>query len=424
MAAGPGARVKVVRLDTIRVGEYPNLLFVEISTDEGFVGLGETFLGSQAVSAYLHESVAPVLLGQDPTRLEHWNSQLVGYLGTDGPSVETRGSSAVDIALWDILGQLTGQPLYALLGGRSRDHVRIYNTCAGPRYIRERPEQSVANWGLSKSQPERYDDLRRSLERPGELAMELLSEGITAMKIWPFDIAAEAHEGAYITAAELDRALHPLRAIRAAVKNDMDVMLEFHSLWRLPAAQQIARAVEEFDPFWLEDPVRMSDADAVVALTRSTPLTIAGGEAVASRRQFRELLNRGFLGVLILDVAWTGGLTEARKIAALADSYAVPVAPHDCTGPVVLTASTHLSVSMPNAIVQETVRASYRGWYQDLVTDLPPIKGGVIRPTETPGLGTQLQPDLRSRSDTVVISSQLENGNIVRHELAGSEVRG
>ena len=411
--------MKATALDTIRVREYPNLLFVEVRTDDGIIGLGETFMGSEAVSAYLHESVAPVLLGQDPSRLEHWSRVLSGYLGRGSSGVETRGNSALDLALWDILGQATGQPLYVLLGGRTREHVRIYNTCAGPRYIRERPQQSVANWGLQDDAAERYDDLRGFLERPGELAEELLSEGVTGMKIWPFDIAAEAHGGAHLTAAEMDQALAPLREIRAAVGDRMDLMLELHSLWSLPAAREIARAVQEFEPFWLEDPLDLGNVGAAVTLAESTPLTIAGGEALADRNRFRELLDRGVLGVLILDLSWAGGLTQARKIAGIADSYTVPVAPHDCTGPVVLTASTHLSVSVPNPILQETVRAFYRGWYRDLVTDLPPIEKGVIRPTEAPGLGTRLQPDVRSRADTVTVSSRLENGELVRRELAG-----
>ena len=408
--------MRITRLDTVRLAEYPNLVWVEIGTDEGLVGLGETFLGSAAVSAYLHESVAPQLLGGDPTRVEAWSRQLVGYLGGEGPGAETRGNSAVDLALWDLLAQACGQPLYVLLGGRTREAVRIYNTCAGPRYIRERPVQTVDNWGLGS---DRYDDLDAFLNRAGELATELLSEGITGMKIWPFDLAAEANEGAYITREQLDQALDPLRRIREAVGSRIDVMLEFHSLWRLPAAKQILAAVAELQPFWAEDPISMTSVDAVAELAASTSVTIAGGEALAGRRRFHDLLRRGALDVAIIDISWTGGLTEALKIASLADSYEVPIAPHDCTGPVVLTAATHLSASVPNALLQETVRAHYRGWYADLLTDLPPIENGFIRPLEGPGLGAALRPELRERPDILVVSSTLERGEVIRSERAG-----
>lgn len=414
--------MKITALETVRVGEHPNILFVEIVTDEGIVGLGETFFGAEAVAVRVHESIAPVLIGQDPLRRELWSRRLVGYLGGDGPGVEMRACSAIDIALWDILGQATGQPLYVLLGGRSRDDIRIYNTCAGPRYMRG-AEQRVANWGLNGGEHDRYDDLNGFLHRADVLAEELLADGISAMKIWPFDIAAEAHGGVYITRAELDQALEPLRKVRAAVGAEMEVMLEFHSLWNLPTAKQIAHAVEDLDPFWLEDPISLSSVDAIAALKASTPFRIAGGEVVATRRRFQELLERGALDVVIVDVSWAGGLTEAKKIADLADTHRVPVAPHDCTGPVVLTASTHLAIAIQNAIFQETVRASYRGWYNDLVTDLPPIRAGAISPTESPGLGTSLQPGVREREDAVVTSTRLENGELVRRQTAGAGAR-
>ena len=424
-SVNPPDPVRVTALETIRLAEYPNLLWVEIETDEEIVGLGETFFGAQAVTAYLHESVAPTLLGGDPTRIEHWSRKLAGYLGRGSSAAETRGNSAVDIALWDILGQLSGQPLYVLLGGRTREEIRTYNTCAGPRYIRERPEQSSVNWGIDTDDtPEPYDDLRGFLTDAGELAADLLSEGITAMKIWPFDLAAEATEGAFITSAQLSAALEPIEKIRQRVGYEIDVMIELHSLWSVPAARTIARALADYSPLWLEDPVPMGNVEAVAAVAGASAVSVAGGETLASRRLFRQLLERQALGVLILDVSWVGGLTEALKVSALADSFGVPVAPHDCTGPVVLAASTHLSASLPNAIMQEAVRASYRGWYRELVSDLPPISGGTVRPLEAPGLGVRLHPGLRERADAQVTSSRLEHGEpVTRPPHAGGAAR-
>jgi galactonate dehydratase len=123
--------VKIIKVETLRLGEFPNILWVRIYTDEGLVGLGETFMGAQAVEAYIHEWAGPKLLGKDPLAIEARNRELTGYLGWRGSGVETRGNSAIDIALWDIFGKAAGMPLYTALGGKSRDSIRIYNTCAG-----------------------------------------------------------------------------------------------------------------------------------------------------------------------------------------------------------------------------------------------------------------------------------------------------
>lgn len=404
--------MRIRGLDTIRLGEYPNILWVEIETEDGLVGLGETFLGTRAVASYLHETAAPQLLGQDPTQIERLGRRLAGYLGNEGPGAETRGNSCIDIALWDVLGQATGQPLHVLLGGLTRESIRTYNTCAGPRYIREAPEQTVGNWGLGDGARERYDDLSAFLTHAGELAEDLLEQGFTGMKIWPFDPFAEARLGMDISPSELENALDPVRRIREAVGERMDVMLEFHGLWNAPTAKRIARAAEPYEPFWLEDPVKMSNGAALADVTASTRTPVAGGETLAGVRRFRELLDKRALDVVIVDVSWTGGLTEARKIAALAASHELPIAPHDCTGPVVLAASTHLSVSAPNAIVQEVTRASYNTWYRELVTELPPLDAGQIRPLSGPGLGTRLLPGLRERADAEVVSSRLDGDRV------------
>jgi L-alanine-DL-glutamate epimerase-like enolase superfamily enzyme len=405
--------VKITQLDTLRLGEFPNLLFVTVHTDEGHVGLGETFFGAQAVEAYVHETAAPYLLGKDPLQIERHATALRGYLGSASSGVEQRGNSAIDIALWDILGQVSGQPLYQLLGGASRDDVPIYNTCAGYRYVRERPIQAVENWGLGNGEPEGpYEDLEAFLSDAGRLAEDLLAQGISGMKIWPFDPYAEASNGMAISEHDLDRSLEPFRKIRRAVGSAMDVMVEFHSLWDVPTAQRILRALEEFEPYWYEDPVRSDSPSALAQVARSTRIPVAAGETVAGRRAFRELLDREAVQVVIVDLSWCGGISEARKIGTLAETYGIPVAPHDCTGPVVLTASTHLSIHLPNTQVQETVRAYYSGWYSELVTALPTIENGRIRPPEGPGLGTSLRPDLRERADAHVRSSTLEHAPV------------
>lgn len=395
--------MKVVAVETIRVEDFPNLLWVQVHTDDGLVGLGETFYGARTAEAHVHEAVAPYLIGKDPLRIEAHNRALAGYVGFSGSGAETRARSATDIALWDLLGQATGQPLHVLLGGRTRPRVRIYNTCAGPAYVRGAGGQAVSNWGLAEG---RYEDLHAQLHRPEALAEDLLASGITAMKIWPFDPYAEAHDGALITPGELAAGLEPIRRIRAAVGDAMDVMIELHALWDVPTALRIAHALEEYAPFWIEDPVRSDVVDGLAAVAAGTPTRVAAGETVAGAAAFQRLLTDRAIGVATVDPTWCGGLTVARNVAAVAAAHGVPVAPHDCTGPVALTVCTHLSTAAPNALMQETVRAAYLGWYRDLVTELPAVADGHITPLTAPGLGTALLPDLEDRAGTVVTTSR------------------
>ena len=393
--------MKITQVETLRLGEFPNIIWVRLRTDEGLVGLGETFMGAAAVEAYLHEWVAPKLLGQDPLAIESRNRDITGYLGWRGSGVETRGNSAVDIALWDIFGKAANMPIHTALGGKSRDSIRIYNTCAGYQYVRSATNQTTANWGLGKKQGP-YEDLEGFLNNAGELAQSLLSEGITAMKIWPFDIAAEKSHGQYISNADLDTALEPFKKIRDAVGNQMDIMVEFHSLWRLPMAQKIARALKPFNTFWHEDAIRMDSLDLLKQYAVDCEALICASETLSYRWGFKDYLQTGVAGVAMLDLSWCGGLSEARKIAAMADAWQLPVAPHDCTGPVVWAASTHLSLHAPNALVQESVRAFFTGWYKELVTDLPVVENGMISLNNKPGLGLELLPDLHKRGDAVV----------------------
>jgi L-alanine-DL-glutamate epimerase-like enolase superfamily enzyme len=405
--------MRVSRIDTLRLDEFRNILFVQVHTDEGFVGLGETFFGIRAVEAYVHETVAPYLLGKDPLHIDRHAKELYGYLGYKSSGAETRGNSAVDIALWDLFGKVTGQPLYQLLGGKSREEIRTYNTCAGYRYVREKPRQEVSNWGLPEEKAVEaaegpYEDLDAFLHRPGELAEDLLSQGITGMKIWPFDPYAEASGGHYISGQDLRKALEPFRKIREAVGDAMDVMVEFHSLWDLPTAKEIARTLEEFEPYWFEDPIKADDLDSLAQFAASTHVPVSASETLSGRFAFRELMEKKAAEIVMLDVSWCGGIGEAKKIATLAESHHLPVAPHDCTGPVVFTASTHLSVNLPNALVQESVRAYYTGWYKELVTGLPTVADGHVSPPGGPGLGTELLPDLHERPDAHLRMSELE----------------
>lgn len=388
--------MKIVAIETIRMQEFENLLWVVVATDEGVSGLGETFFLPATVEAYIHEYLAPRALGRDPLAIDRFARDLTGYIGFRATGAEVRGNSAFDIALWDIFGKTTGQPLAQLLGGFSRPSIRTYNTCAGAAYMRAAKGQHTSNWGLRDD--DQFDDLNAFLNRADELAEDLLSEGIAAMKIWPFDVAAEKTDGQYIGAAEMKTALEPFEKIRRAVGDRIDVMVEFHSLWQLLPAMQIARALTPFGTFWHEDPIKM---DSLVDLRRyaaASTAPICASETLGTRSAFRDLLETGAAGIVMLDIAWCGGVSEARKIAAMAEAWRLPIAPHDCTGPVVLGASTHLSLNAPNALVQESVRAYHRGWYRDIAVGLPEISGGQISVDQRrPGHGVEIHPELDER---------------------------
>ena len=362
--------MKITQLETLRIEEFPNLVWLRVHSDEGPIGLGETFMAPRTVEAYLHEVAAPKVLGRDPLAIDRIAKDLVGYLGFRSTGAEARGNSALDIALWDLFGKATGQPLAQLLGGFTRPSIRTYNTCAGAAYMRKARGQQTANWGLPDEKPGRYDDLDAFLNRADELAHDLLEEGITAMKIWPFDPAAEKSEGQYISRPDLRRALEPFEKIRRAVGDRIDVMVEFHSLWQLVPAMTIAKALAPFDTFWHEDPIKMDSLASLVRYAAASSAPICASETLGSRWAFRDLLETGAAGIIMLDISWCGGISEARKIAAMAEAWHLSVAP------------------------QESVRAFYRTWYRDLVTGLPDVSDGQISVGRQPGHGVEIHPDI------------------------------
>ena len=397
--------MKITAVETIRLQEFANLIWVRLHTDEGLVGLGETFFAPTAVEAYLHDWCAPKLIGKDPLRIGSLARELTNYLGWRGAGVETRALSAIDIALWDIFAKACGQPLCVALGGRARDRIRTYNTCAGYKYIRDARAQAVANWHTGERGGP-YEDLEAFLHRADELAHSLLDEGITGMKIWPFDPAAERTGGLDIAPEELKRALEPFEKIRRAVGDRMDIMVEFHSLWSLPMAKRLARALKPYGTYWHEDPFRL---DAIADLADYAPHSdawVCVSETLNGIAAFREVLETGAAGVVMLDLSWCGGLSAARAIAGMAEAWQVPVAPHDCTGPAVFMASCQFSLHARNALIQESVRAFYTGWYKELVTALPIIERGEISVPDTPGLGLELLPGIEKRPDAVVRTSR------------------
>lgn len=395
----------ITRIETIHVAEFANILFVRVHTDAGYTGLGETYYTPQTTRAFIHEVGAPLLLRQNPLDIEGlWrklydSTHVYGNRGN-----EMRSISALEVALWDIVGQYAHLPLYRLLGGASREKIRIYNTCAGPLYARGIP--GVPRQTPLSSTGGRYEDLDAFLNRADVLARDLLSEGITAMKIWPFDAYAPKSNGTYISFADLDKGLEPVKKIRDAVGMEIDIMMEGHGYWSLPAATRIAEALEPYQPMWLEDFLKPDNASTLAQLRRSTRIPICGSELILTRYGVKELLEHQAVDIVMTDVTWTGGIGESKKIATMAETYNLPFVAHDCTGPVTFLASVHLAINCPNALIQESVRAYYRGFYLDLVTDLPRLENGYVYPPQEPGIGTKLRPELFDRPDTTVTTSE------------------
>lgn len=374
--------MKVVALETIADPQHPHLLWVRVETDSGQAGLGETAGEAAAVAPLIHSMLAPFVIGADPRRIEFiWQHcfRAINYRGSGG--AELRALSALDMALWDLLGRVTGEPVHTLLGGACREQVPVYNTCGSYGTVR---------------------DTDRFLTDPASLARELLSRGITAMKIWPFDRYAEETGGQRISAAALEAGLKPVKAIRDAVGAEMDIAIEGHGQWNLPAAVKIARALEPLRPLWLEDLTWPDNPRVLAELRSSTTIPVIASERTMTGFGTTQLLDSAACDVVMTDLAWTGGLTEGRRIAALAGARLLPVAPHNCAGPVTHLATLHFCAHIPNLMLMETIRAFYLGFFGEIASCVPvPDEQGRLPVPEGPGLGTDLTESFLERPGLV-----------------------
>ncbi len=400
--------MKITKIETIWCDTLLPTSWVRIHTDDGLIGLGETYYVPRAVSAVIHDVFAKLLLGRNPLDIEnHWQNMFstVNFFGFAGS--EMRAISAVDVALWDIAGQYTGQPIYNLLGGRSRDQIMIYNTCVG-----HGPHQDYLAWAEGHT---------------GELAADLLKNGIKAMKIWPFDQfgvtldgpgqrATRAHGTAgsnavgpvshFLTKEDLKKGLSYVEDIRNTVGDKMEIAIEGHARWNLPEAVKIAQALEPYDVMWLEEIIPPDNIESYARLKQQTKLKLCVSERLFTRFGFHRAVEENAADIIMPDMAWTGGISETRKICALADTYYLPVTSHDCIGPVALWSAVHMMLHVPNAMIVETVRAYTNGWYNDIVTDRIPIQDGMISLEGKPGLGTKLREEVLSRADVHIEVSE------------------
>jgi L-alanine-DL-glutamate epimerase-like enolase superfamily enzyme len=398
--------MRIDRIETLRLGEHPNALWVHVHTSDGLIGLGETYYIPGAVEAVIHDFAAPLLLGKSVfDRERHWenlfsSANFFGYAGA-----EMRAVSALDIALWDILGQSAGQPIYNLMGGQYRDFIPVYNTCVNTP---------------------KYRDQDGFIDRPGDLARSLVSEDFTQMKVWPWDRFAPQINAASATGpagwsamgpvghtlspSELKQGLWTIEEIRNAVGDKIEIAIEGHSRWDVNCAIRLARALEPYDVVWMEDIIQPDSVDDLRRLVEETRVPQCVSERLFTKYAFRSVLERRAAHIVMIDLIWTGGLTEAVKIAALADAHHLAFAPHDCTGPVNVFAALHLCAALPNAMVMEVVRGFCDGYYLELVDRPVPIKNGKAMLHFEPGLGVKLRPEALSRADLSLRVSKLQGG--------------
>lgn len=379
--------MKITKLETIRVKEFPNVIWVQVHTDGGIVGLGETWYAASTVQSAVHDHFGPLLIGRDAQDIEglwqtmfRWSDH-AGYGGA-----EVRALSAIDMALWDIKGQSLKMPIYELLGGTVRNKINVYNTC-----------------GVYGEIQDGYDVWRD----PVRVAKSLLDEGITGLKISATDFIARESDGTFLFPEDLDFALGPVRRIRDALGLEMDIANDGHAKWNLSNAIRIVHAFEPYKLMWHEELVSALSEEAHQRLQAETRTPIAAAERLMSRYQFRRFIEIGAARIAMMDIAWTGGISEAKKIATLASVHQLPVTPHDCIGPVNMFAAAAICMSQVNTMVMEYNRAMHRGWYGRFVSPNIKVENGYMHAPELPGIGTKLRPEVRDRPDaTVQISDE------------------
>ena len=399
----PDDCLRVSAIETVVPNDIMSgLLLVRVHTDDGRIGHGETYYAPHAVAALIHDWMARRLLGADALAIEsHWRFLYERCANFGVRGAELRALSALDLALWDLLGQVCGQPVYRLLGGPVRDRVPVYNSCGSPTYGRssgQTENNAELGWpgygGVGAPGP--LSDSYNLFHAPGDLAEELLAEGYSAVKTWPFDGAAHRHGGMTISLDELERAVRPLRQIRERVGNRLEIIVDGHGFFMLPAALRIAGALREITPLWLEDILKMDNLETLADFRRQCGLPVSASEMLLSRADFAQALSSHAADYVMVDPTWAGGISETVRLCHLAQAYNVPATLHDCTGPLTLLAGLHVSAAVPGCCYQETVRAHIRTFYKDLMDTNVEIANGHALLPRGPGLGARLNCDLFS----------------------------
>ncbi|WP_129114711.1 galactonate dehydratase [Halegenticoccus tardaugens] len=354
----------------------PRWLFLRVETSDGIVGWGEPVVEGRAktVQAAVEELMDAYVLGRDPSRIEdHWQTMYRGGFYRGGP-VLMSAIAGIDQALWDIKGKRFGAPIYELLGGRARNRVRVYQWIGG-----DRPSEV------------------------GAAAREKVDEGFTALKM-----NATSDLRRIDSPAAVDEARERLREVRETVGPEIDVGVDFHGRASKPMAKRLVAALEPCDPMFFEEPLLPEHGDALPAVAAHTTVPIATGERLYSRWDFKQVLEGGAVDVIQPDLSHAGGITEVKKIAAMAEAYDVALAPHCPLGPIALAACVHVDICSPNALIQEQSLDIHYNKTNDILDylvdpDVFRYEDGYVNVPEAPGLGIELNEEyVREQAERTV----------------------
>jgi galactonate dehydratase len=343
-----------------------NWIFVKVVTDQpGLVGWGEATLEwhTRAVVGAI-EDAAEFLVGEDAGRIEHLWQLLFRQRFFKGGIVAMSAISGIDQALHDIKAKDLGVPLYELLGGAVRDRVRLYDHLGGGE------TEAVYNQPLT--------------DRFAEAARAVVARGFTALKILPV-----LRTGMLDSETGVRDAALLMSAVRDAVGDEVDVMVDLHGRTTPAMAIRYGHALAPYRPWFIEEPCQPGNADAIAEVARALPIPIATGERLVTRWEFRELLEKRACAVIQPDVCHCGGISELKRIAAMAEPYFVSVAPHNPLGPIGTMAAIHVAFSTPNFLIQE-VMSSDVPWRSEVVDQPLAIEAGHVLPPTRPGLGVEV----------------------------------
>ena len=350
---------------------YFNPVLMRINTDEGISGVGEAGLaygsGSNAAVGILKD-LCPRLIGKDPMNIEAiWENYFRGtFWGMGGGTVVNAAMSGIDIALWDIKGKALGVPVYELLGGKTRDKVRVY---ASVMHLTE-DNQKLA---------EQYQQLQEM--------------GFTAAKIFCNGPTSSTDGKGEFYSSRIEREVEKVRVCREAVGPDFDFVLEVHRGMTLPEAVAFGRAVEPYRPMILEDPVPPDNVDTMAEVASKVGVPIATGERAIDLREFEVLMARHACQYVRPDVCAVGGITTSKKICALAEAHDVLVIPHNPLGPVSTAACLQICASIPNLGIQELPGFCLNGAEDKMVKEPLRFENGCMLIPEAPGIGIELADD-------------------------------
>ena len=377
-------KITDVRTFAVRDRERPgrSYCFVKIYTDEGLTGLGEAGVtGKELAVQGLVATFREFLVGMDPGRIEHiWQTLWRGQFFRGG-HVHSAAVAAIDIALWDLKGKALGVPVYEVLGGRTRDYVRCYCHVVAP------PEQSGA-WGAVGTADHHGEGTIAALVAN---ANERVAEGWRFIRFSAGDAEPGVLRGTYDQAAALRWTVEAFAALREAVGPEIEIAVDFHQRTTPAYAAQLAEALLPMRPFFVEDPIRAESPSAFARLRSLTSAPIATGEQLASKWDWRELVEQDLIDYCRVDLCICGGLTEGRKVAGWCETHYIELVPHNPLGPVCTAASLHFDMAMPLFAVQELTWRP--GVLANVVRTDFSLSGGDLVPGDSPGLGVELDDD-------------------------------